>query len=74
MFVFALYKQFQLVNLACYNNEFIAACNVIWYSEWNAYNIYGDVVAVIVWKLESVPITTDAVSSNLDQGEVYNIM
>ena len=49
MFVFALYKQFQLVNLACYNNEFIAACNVIWYSEWNAYNIYGDVVAVIVW-------------------------
>jgi len=24
--------------------------------------------------MKSVPITTDAVSSNLDQGEVYNIM
>jgi hypothetical protein len=38
------------------------------------------VVAVIVWYLDlqlpmqSVPITTDVVSSNLDQGEVYNIM
>ena len=36
------------------------------------------VVAVIVWYLElhvqSVPITTNVVSSNLDQGEVYNIM
>jgi hypothetical protein len=40
----------------------------------------GVVVAVIVWQLDlqlpmqSVPITTDVVSSNLDQGEVYNIM
>jgi hypothetical protein len=24
--------------------------------------------------MHSVPITTDVVSSNLDQGEVYNIM
>ena len=24
--------------------------------------------------VQSVPITTDVVSSNLDQGEVYNIM
>jgi hypothetical protein len=38
------------------------------------------VVAVVVWLLDlqlpmqSVPITTDVVSSNLDQGEVYNIM
>ena len=37
-------------------------------------------MAVIVWKLDlqlpmqSLPITTDFVSSNLDQGEVYNIM
>jgi hypothetical protein len=37
-------------------------------------------MAVIVWSLDlqlsmqSVPITTDVVSSNLDQGEVYNIM
>jgi hypothetical protein len=36
-------------------------------------------VAVIVWlsdlqlPMQSVPITTDVVSSNLDQGEVYNI-
>jgi hypothetical protein len=37
-------------------------------------------VAVIVCYLDlqlpmqSIPITTDVVSSNLDQGEVYNIM
>jgi len=37
-------------------------------------------MAVIVWWLDvqlpmqSVPITTDVVSSNLDQGEVYNFM
>jgi hypothetical protein len=24
--------------------------------------------------MQSVPITTDVVSSNLDQGEVYNVM
>jgi hypothetical protein len=36
-------------------------------------------MAVIVWPLDlqlsmqSVPITTDVVSSNLDQGEVYSI-
>ena len=38
----------------------------------------GAVVAVIVWQLDwqlpmqSVPITTDAVSSNLEKGEVYS--
>ena len=31
------------------------------------------IVAVIVWK-QSVTITTGVVSSNLDQGDVYNIM
>ena len=40
----------------------------------------GAIVVVMVWQLDlqlhmqSVPITTDIVSSNLDQGEVYNIM
>jgi hypothetical protein len=41
----------------------------------------GAVVAIIgVWSLDlqlsmqSAPITTDVVSSNLDQGKVYNIM
>ena len=40
----------------------------------------GAVVAVIAWLLnvqlpmQSVPITTDVVGSNLDQGEVHNIM
>ena len=40
----------------------------------------GTVVAMIVWQLDlqlrmqSVPITTDVVSSNPAQGEVYNIM
>jgi hypothetical protein len=38
------------------------------------------VVAVIIWELNlqlhmrSVPITTDAMSWNFDQGKVYNIM
>ena len=38
------------------------------------------VVAVIGWyvnlqlPMQSVPFTTDVVSSNRDQGEVYNIM
>ena len=37
----------------------------------------GAILAMVVWLLElqlpmqSVPITTDVVSSNLDQGEVY---
>ena len=40
----------------------------------------GADVAVIAWQLdlqlpmESVPITTNVVTSNLDLGEVYNIM
>jgi len=29
---------------------------------------------VVVLPMQSVPITTDVVSSNLDQGEMYNIM
>jgi hypothetical protein len=29
---------------------------------------------VVGLPMQSVPITTDVVSSNLDQGEVYNIM
>ena len=43
-------------------------------------NHAGAVVDVIVWQLDlqlpmqSVPITTDVVSSNLDQSDVYNIM
>ena len=48
----------------------------------NVVDIHQDddeaVVAVIVLLLQlpmqSVPITTDVVSSNLDQGEVYNNM
>jgi hypothetical protein len=38
------------------------------------------VVTLIVWwldlqlSMQSVPITTDVVSSTLDEGEVYNIM
>ena len=45
----------------------------------NAYSP-GVVVAVIVWLLDLQPtiqlvhITTDVVSSNLDQDKVYNIM
>jgi len=47
---------------------------------YNINQTLGVVVAVIVWSLElqlpvqSVPITADVVSSNLDQGDAYNIM
>jgi hypothetical protein len=34
----------------------------------------GMVVGFLQLPVQSVPITTDVVSSNLDQGEVYNIM
>jgi hypothetical protein len=51
--------------------------NII-HGKWIQYS-YGAVATVIVWQLDllprqSVPITTDVVSSNLDQGEAYNIM
>ena len=51
-----------------------------WYAIQHLLTIPGAIVAVVVWYLDlqlpmqSVPITTDVVSSNLDQGEVYNIM
>jgi hypothetical protein len=41
--------------------------------------VWRTFVAVIVWwldlqlNMQSVPITTDVVSSNLNHGEVYNI-
>jgi hypothetical protein len=46
----------------------------------DSFHLSGAIVAVIVWYLnlhlpmQSVPITTDVVGSNLDYGEVYNIM
>ena len=49
-------------------------------SDSHIFNLTQAGGAVIVWKLDlqlpmqSVPITTDVVSSNLNQGEVYNIM
>ena len=62
------------------------ACDILiakYVSKYIVYNLLtkiGDVVAVIVWYLDlplpmqSVSITTDVVSLNLDQSEVYNIM
>jgi hypothetical protein len=46
----------------------------------NSYIPVGTVVGVIAWQLDlqlhmqSMPIITDVLNSNLDQGEVYNIM
>jgi hypothetical protein len=51
-----------------------------WIAFWLFLWYLGGVVAMIVWyldfqlPLESVLITTDVVSLNLDQGEVYHIM
>jgi hypothetical protein len=44
---------------------------------WTAYTaelLLNQSIGGIQLPMESVPITTDVVSSNLDQGEVYNIM
>ena len=52
----------------------------MYWQNFNTSYFEEDIVAVIVWWLDlqlpmqSVPITTDVLSSNLDQGEVYNIM
>ena len=35
---------------------------------------YGSWIYKLPTCMQSVPVTTDVVSSNLDQGEVYNIM
>jgi len=37
-------------------------------------HIFEGAVVDLQLSMQSVPITTDFVSSNLDQGEVYNIM
>ena len=43
-------------------------------------NLPNEGAAVVVWyfdlqlPMQSVPTTTDVLSSNLDQGEVYNII
>jgi hypothetical protein len=61
------------INIRPVRLQYLNYCN-------STYISLGVVVAVIAWWLDlqlpmqSVPITTDVVSSNLDQGEVYNIM
>ena len=50
------------------------------YASWDISNSIIGAIVMIVWQLDlqlpmqSVPITTDVVSSNIDQGVVYNIM
>ena len=41
---------------------------------WGGRRGHDRMVVVFTITVQSVPITTDVVSSNLDQGEVYNIM
>ena len=58
------------------SSNYFMTCNVSQSSQV----VIGAIMAVIVWWLdlqlpmESVHITIEVVSSNLDQGEVYNIM
>jgi hypothetical protein len=45
--------------------------------QWNHFDNKGldcMVIGFTTTYMQSMPITTDVVSSNLDQGEVYNIM
>ena len=70
-----IYIHFFIIKIYKYVS-FIISC--IKSRVYNYLIILGTVVAVIVWQLDlqlpiqSVPITTNVVSSNLDQGEVYN--
>ena len=62
------------------SRDILIANYVSMYIVYTSTNKERGVVAVIVWYLDlqlpmqSVPITTDVVSSNHDQGEVYNII
>jgi hypothetical protein len=64
-------------DLSC---DILIANYVSMYIVYNLLTKIGAVVAVIAWYLDlplpiqSVSITTDVVSLNLDQSEVYNIM
>jgi len=47
------------------------------HQQWNHFDnkeLDRMVVGFTTTYMQSMPITTDVVSSNLDQGEVYNIM
>jgi hypothetical protein len=73
-----------IVHLAPSSNFFLAYIDP---SQWHIFTykinitiLQGAVVVIIVWymdlqlSMQSVLITTDVVGSNLDLGEVYNIM
>jgi hypothetical protein len=44
---------------------------MLYASPWSRFEL---TTSVLQLHMQSVPITTDVVSSNLDQGEAYNIM
>jgi hypothetical protein len=86
LLVILYFKQEQLshyffaIHKAQFNNDLeILICWLVMWCLMPLSTIFH-VVAVIIWKLDSqlpmqsVPITTNVVSSNLDQVEVYNIM
>jgi hypothetical protein len=52
--------------------QFLIKIYHIFKYEWRGRRVRDRMVVGLPW--QSVPITTDVVSSNLDQGEVYNIM
>jgi hypothetical protein len=77
-------SHWQTISHNVVNHENLLYISVGQYCLWNhtlyCINFRCHRVAVIVWLLDlqlpmhSVYITTDVVNSNLDQGEVYNIM
>jgi hypothetical protein len=50
------------------------ACSTLLSGYLNTRSYHKLIYADLQLPMQSVPITTDVVSSNLDQGEVYNIM
>ena len=54
--------------MTCHNNKFLSLYRKKTYDRAFIQKIYPS------YSQTSEPITTDVVSSNLDQGEVYNIM
>ena len=79
--VLDFYSSFQLITLIWFEELTKSTSfwkGILFYASLHVFQ--GVVMAVIIWQLDlqllmqSVPITTDVVSSNLDQGKVYNIM
>jgi hypothetical protein len=74
IFVFSVTTKLNFLNFRGYNNW------IVFPNMFLCHFLVVEITIVFVWismvqlLMQSVHITTDVVSSNLDQGEVYNII